>query len=60
MVAAPFYFNPMAKKEKLKTASITFEEFAKQQFIENPHFSLETVKVIWAHYQINNTETNEQ
>jgi hypothetical protein len=50
----------MAKKEKLKTASITFEEFAEQQFIENPHFSLETVKVIWAHYQINNTETNEQ
>lgn len=60
MVAAPFNFNPMAKKEKLQTPSITFEKFAEQQLIENPHFSLETVKIIWADYQINNTETNKQ
>jgi hypothetical protein len=50
----------MAKKEKLQTPSITFEKFAEQQLIENPHFSLETVKIIWADYQINNTETNKQ
>jgi hypothetical protein len=60
MVAALFLFQTMAKKEKLQTASISFEEFVQQQLIENPHFSLETVKIIWSHYQINNTETTEQ
>lgn len=50
----------MAKKEKLQNPSIDFDAFVQQQLEENPHFSLETVKIIFEQNQSNNIQTNEE
>ena len=51
-------FKNMAKKPTQKEVSNDFEKFLEQQQDENPHFSLETIKLLWE--RENSQTTNEQ
>jgi len=45
----------MAKKKTTENASNDFEQFLKEQQDANPHFSLETIKLLW---ERENSQTN--
>lgn len=45
----------MAKKKNTENASNDFEHFLQKQQDANPHFSLETIKLLW---ERENSQTN--
>lgn len=51
-------FENMAKKQTIKETSNDFEKFLEEQQEANPHFSLETIKLLWE--RENSQTTNEQ
>lgn len=50
----------MAKKNKSENQIIDFDQFFAEQQEANPHFSLETIKLLWERENSQNTNEQEQ